>query len=320
MVNGPQVGFKLPNCGGILCEPGWARPQTILRLAGLAREMDYDSLWLHDHLLTPRELRGLPEPRFYEPMVVMAALAGAVPDMTIGVATLIAPLREPVLLYKQMVALEHFFPGRTIVGIGVGQYESEFEAFGTPTYRQRGRITNEYLELMQALSRQEAATFTGTQRSVTDAATYPKLVFGTQPPIWIGGNSEAAVDRARRYGSGWICSSALTPADVRARLAHLAADSPRLDVALTATVANADIGGTREGAAGTHKHSSVIVGSADTVAARLGDYVDAGIGHLLLTFRSPDLDALQAQLRWFAADVRPQLDQPQRNGNSRGEA
>ena len=102
----PHIGFKLPNCGGVMCNVEWATPANVVRLAGMARDLGYDSVWLHDHTVTPRELQHLDEPPFYEPLVVMAAIAGQVPDIVVGVATLILPFRDPVLLTKQMLYLE----------------------------------------------------------------------------------------------------------------------------------------------------------------------------------------------------------------------
>lgn len=306
----PHFGFKLPNCGGVLCETDWARPDTILELAGLARELGYDSVWLHDHLLTPRELQHLSQPRFYEPMTVMAAVAGAVPEIQVGVATLILPLRDPVLLAKQVVTMEHFFPGRTIIGVGLGQYESEFQAFGTDSYRSRGRVANEHLDIIEALLAEGPATVTGTSRSVVEAEAYPKPGSADAPTIWIGGNSDAAAKRAARYGTGWISSGALSPQDVEAQMSAIQPQRQPFHAVLTATVAREDLPAQPDapGEHRIHQHASVIAGDAAHVARQVRSYVAAGVSHFLLTFRSADLDAVRAQMRWFISDVAPLVD------------
>jgi alkanesulfonate monooxygenase SsuD/methylene tetrahydromethanopterin reductase-like flavin-dependent oxidoreductase (luciferase family) len=305
---GPHIGFKLPNCGGVMCEVAWANPNTILELAGLASELRFDSVWLHDHTVTPRELQHLDQPPFYEPLVVMAALASQIGDIEIGVATLILPFRDPVILTKQIITLERFFPRRFIFGLGLGQYESEFESFGVDTYRSRGKVANEYLEIMKALMDGGGASVSGAFRSVRDAHMFPKGSFPTEPPIWIGGNSAPAMQRAARYGRGWIFSGALAPGNAREQLDTLA-EAPRpFDVVLTATVARQD-GLSADGEDGhhIHQHSSVMAGSADEVARQIGDYVAAGVTYFLLTFRSSDLAAVESQMRWFATEVRPTL-------------
>ena len=306
---GPHIGFKLPNCGGVMCEVEWANPKTIVELGALAGELGYDSVWLHDHVVTPLELQQLEQPPFYEPLVVMAALASQVPDVQIGVATVILPFRDPVVLTKQIITLDRFFPGRFIVGLGLGQYESEFESFGVDTYHSRGRVANEYLDVMEALMREDGATVSGNFRSVRDAHVYPKGDFPLEPPIWIGGNSAPALRRAARYGCGWIFSGALAPSDVRDQLATLPSRPERFDVVLTATAARADDepAPSDAGVHRIHQHASIISGAAHDVARQMGEYVAAGVGHFLLTFRSTDLSNLQDQMRWFASEVRPML-------------
>lgn len=307
----PHIGFKLPNCGGVLCETEWARPDTILELAGLAHELGYDSVWLHDHLLTPRELQHLSQPRFYEPMTVMAAVAGAVPEIKVGVATLMLPLRDPVLLAKQVMTMEHFFPGRTIIGVGLGQYESEFQAFGTDSYRSRGRVANEHLNIIEALFAEGPATVSGTSRSVVEAEAYPKPDARHGPIIWIGGNSDAAAKRAARYGSAWISSGALSPQEVEDQMLSIRPQRQPFHAVLTATVARDDLPAERAepGEHRIHQHSSVIAGDAAAVSQQIRRYMASGVSHFLLTFRSSDLDALRAQMRWFISDVLPLVDQ-----------
>lgn len=307
----PHFGFKLPNCGGVLCETDWARPETILELAATAHELGYDSVWLHDHLLTPRELQHLTQPPFYEPMTVMSAVAAAVPEVKVGVATLILPLRDPVLLAKQIMTMEHFFPGRTIIGVGLGQYESEFQAFGSDSYRSRGRVANEHLDIIEALLAEGPATVTGASRSVVEAEAYPKPTPGEGPTIWVGGNSDAAAKRAARYGTGWISSGALSPQDVEAQMDSIQPQREPFHAVLTATVARevAPAEAEESGEHRIHQHASVIAGDAAHVAGQIGSYHEAGVSHFLLTFRSADLDAVRAQMRWFMSDVLPLVDE-----------
>ncbi len=307
---GPHIGFKLPNCGGVMCNVDWATPSNVLELAALARELSYDSVWLHDHTVTPRELQHLNDPPFYEPLVVMAAIAGQVPDIVIGVATLILPFRDPVILTKQMITLDRFFPGRFIIGLGLGQYESEFEAFGVDTYRARGKVANEYLEIIQALARDDGATVEGAYRTVRDAHVNPKSDFPNQPQVWVGGNSVPALKRAARYGRGWIFSGTLSPMTLREQLQSAEPAAATFDVVLTATAARQD-GQPAEGDGeghGIHQHASVMSGSAEEVARQMQDYVAAGVTHFLLTFRSTELAELKSQMRWFATEVRPRLE------------
>jgi alkanesulfonate monooxygenase SsuD/methylene tetrahydromethanopterin reductase-like flavin-dependent oxidoreductase (luciferase family) len=239
----------------------------------------------------------------------MATIAATVPDVIVGVATIIVPLRDPVLLAKQMVTLESFFPGRTIVGVGSGQYESEFEAFGSDGYHSRGKITDEYLTIMRELFTRDLASHAGAYRSIDGASFYPKPPVGA-PPLWIGGNSPAAVRRAREFGSGWIMSQAVSPSDVALHLGagEVSAGAAPLSAVLTATVApGAADELVQEDAHRVHRHPSVVRGDPAEVAAGLSEYIAAGVTHLLLSFRADDVPSLQRHMRWFSEEVRPLL-------------
>lgn len=305
-------GFKLPNCSGVMCEPEWARPETIIELASLAHEVGFDSVWLHDHILTPRELQHIDEPHFYEPITLMSALAAAVPRIQLGVATLILPFRDPVLLAKQIVTLERLFPGRILVGLGIGQFESEFEAFGGTPYNKRGKVANEYLDIIRSLLDDGSTSFEGEFRSVTGAVAYPKPTAAGQPEIWIGGDSTAGAQRARRYGQAWIVSQAVSLDTITAGLTP-APDSAERPVngVLSGAVTNPELSGLapaeEDDPHRIHSHRRRIEGDAAAVAESIRHYVDAGVVHFLLTFASDGLESLKRQMRWFAAEVRPQF-------------
>ena len=135
-----KFGFKLPNCGGVLCPPAWARPDVIDHMAASAIAAGFDFRWLHDHLVVPGELRHLGEPDYFEPIVTMSRLATIFPQVSIGTATIVLPFRDPVLLTKQMTTLSAFHPGRLIFGVGLGRYESEYESLGLDLYHTRGKV------------------------------------------------------------------------------------------------------------------------------------------------------------------------------------
>jgi probable F420-dependent oxidoreductase len=307
-----RFGYKLPNCAGVICEPDWARPQTIERLAAHAGATGFDSVWLHDHLLTPAELRHVPAPAFYDPVVLMPWLATIVPGVLIGVATLVIPLREPVGLAKQLATLEALFPGRIVAGVGVGRYESEFVAFGSDRFRKRGRMTDEYLRLMRALLSEPEVTLTGEFRSVAGAIAYPQKL----PPLWVGGSAPAALRRAARLGDGWV-PAAMTPEDVRAGRARLdealdaeGRERAAIPVALSLTVERVRTSGaTAREDGGLHVHHLVVSGSDAAVAEQLAAYAAAGVSHFLLSFRAASPEHVLEDMTWFTHAIKPQLAQ-----------
>lgn len=312
-----KIGYKLPNCAGVICEPEWATAGNLELLSRHAHRLGYDSLWMHDHLLAPEEVK-VDEPNFYEALITIGHLATLVPDIQFGIATIVLPLRDPVLMARQAMTLEMFFPGRVIIGVGVGRYESEFIASGSPSFKKRGKMTSEYLRLIRALWAPGATDFQGEFRSVKGARLYPKPAAHASPPIWIGGNSEAAMDRAVALGDGYV-PAAKTPEEIRADRQYLAdklekagRDPDHFPLGLSLTVEPIHPGATEavdpehRGLHG-HAQSRVVRGWTPEVIKGINDFAQAGVDHFMLSFRSSNLAQLQEHMEWFARDVRPQL-------------
>lgn len=305
---GVRIGYKLPNCGGVLCPPEWATVETIDAVARLAVGFGFDSLWLHDHLLTPAELSHLDRPAAYEPIVLATHLGALFPQVEIGVATLLLPLRDPVVLAKQLVTTDALLDGRFIAGLGAGRYASEFTAFGSTAFGRRGAVVGEHLEILRRLLSQPEATFAGEFRSVSGAAMWPKPPAG-RPRLWVAGQVPAALRRAARYGDGWIGASISAEEVETARGSLLATlqetgrDPSGFTLAVSLTVDPVGAGG-REA---LHTHRQSIGGTTPEIVERLLEYVSAGASHFMLTFPAATVDELEQMMRWFITEVRPQL-------------
>lgn len=306
MADDLSFGLKLPNCGGILCPPEWATPESLSDLAGLAAESGYGSVWFQDHLLTPAELRPLGDLRFYEPLMTAAALAARFPSLVFGIATIILPLREPVLLAKQLAAFEAFFPGRLKVGFGTGRYESEFDAFGAP-WSDRGRTADDYLEVVSALLAGGDVTREGA-RTLRAAVMSPGVPDGREV-IWVGGTAAAVLRRTVRHASGWICA-ALTPDEVAGHVSQLrellraAGREPSdLRIALSSTISR----GSRDDADdhSVHRHAKTIAGDEEQIVRTLQAHVEAGVTDFLIAFNEPTLEGLHRAAAWFADEIIP---------------
>ena len=112
-----------------------------------AEDLGFDSAMLIDHLLVaPPAYRTT----WLEPITLLAALSGVTRTIQLGTLVLVLPFREPVQFAKQWATLDVLSGGRSILGVGVGWMEEEFEAVGIP-HRERGARMNELLELITAL-------------------------------------------------------------------------------------------------------------------------------------------------------------------------
>ena len=161
-----------------------------------------DSLWFSDRIVGQGSI--------LEPVVAMAALAARSKVMKFGTSAILLPLRNPVVLAKELATLDFLSNGRLLLVVGLGQEDPlEYEACGVAK-SERGRRTNESIQALRALWTEEKATYEGRYYRFHDVAIEPRPAQKSGPPIWIGGRSEAALRRAGHLGDGWLASS-ITP-------------------------------------------------------------------------------------------------------------
>lgn len=176
-------------------------PDLLWRLVDLCEQRGVDSLWFSERLSSPAPV--------LEPLTTMAAVAARTRRLKFGPSVLVAPFRSPVLLARELAMLDYLSGGRMLPAVGIGvERESEFRAAGVP-YRERGRRTDEAIRILRLCWTGQEVTFAGHFWQLDRVQVLPTPV---QPafPVWIGGNSEAAMARAGRLGDGWI-PSFITP-------------------------------------------------------------------------------------------------------------
>src|SRR6478672_1511801 len=209
-----------------------ANPQTILQLAQHAETVGFESIWLADHVAFPVSFKSeypysaqgnfpsrLSDP-LMEPVATMGVLISATKRVRIGTAALIMPYRNPVLLARMLVTLDHFSGGRIVLGAGVGWLEEEFQALGSYDFKKRGRVTDEYLEIFKAICAGGEVSYRGETYAFDPVFSSPGSVQQPHPPILFGGLSNAALRRVVRLGNGWLAVSA-PPEKLQERLVML---------------------------------------------------------------------------------------------------
>jgi alkanesulfonate monooxygenase SsuD/methylene tetrahydromethanopterin reductase-like flavin-dependent oxidoreductase (luciferase family) len=209
-----RLGVNVPNFG-----PG-TDPDVLRRWALTVEGLGFDLLMLSDHIaVTPDVAEQYPAP-FYEPLTTLAWLAGQTRQIRLGTTVLIVPYRHPLLTARMAANLNDLSGGRLVLGVGVGWARQEFDALGVP-FRERGRLTDEHLLAIRAAWQDDADYRSG------------------QIPVWIGGNSDAAVRRAVRLGDAWH-PLRFTPgwlAEAAGRLAASATEQQRAQPALMPRIA-----------------------------------------------------------------------------------
>ena len=184
---------------------GGDNPNFLRELVEVGEKYGYDSIWLSDRIVSNRFS--------LEPMIALSMVAAYSDRMKFGTSVLALPLRNPVVLAKQVATLDYLSQGRFFPAVGLGQEEpEEYEACGVPKTDRAAR-TDEAIVLMRRLWQEDSVTHEGRFFTCHDVSITPKPVFQPSPPVWIGGRSPAAARRVGRVGDGWLVSSA-TPAEV----------------------------------------------------------------------------------------------------------
>lgn len=146
------------------------------------RGLGFASLWVIDHFLKA-PVYGT---TWLDPMLALTYAAAHTTRVKLGTSVLIVPLRNPVLLAKEVAMLQHLSGQRLILGLGVGWNPVEFEAVQVPR-RERGRRTDEIMEIVRRLLSQRTASYEGRYYRFPEIAIEP---FSGQPtPIWVGGGA-----------------------------------------------------------------------------------------------------------------------------------
>jgi probable F420-dependent oxidoreductase len=181
-----------------------ADPAVQVRIAQLAEELGYESLWTGEHVAMPirdNPVPVAPETPFLDSIVALTNIAAHTKRVRLGTGILVLPHHNPVLLAKALASLDLVSDGRLIAGFAGGYVRPEFEALGV-SFPDRGAITDDSLEAIRALWTQEAPRYTGRFASFSDIRFEPKPRQRPHPPIIIGGASPPALRRAARY-DGW---------------------------------------------------------------------------------------------------------------------
>lgn len=191
-----RFGLNLPNFGAE------ATPAALGAWASRAEEVGFHLLMVSDHIaLVPEVQRGFAAP-FYDPFATLAWLAGTTRSIELGTTVTVLPYRHPLQTARLAASIDRLSDGRLILGVAAGWSRQEFETLGVSFHR-RGRITSDYLAAIKALWSAEVASFESPSVTFQDVHTAPRPARVPHPPIWVGGQSPAALRRAAEFGDAW---------------------------------------------------------------------------------------------------------------------
>ena len=288
----------------------FSNTEAYWRWVDLAEAAGVDSIWQTDRLISR-------EP-FLECMTSLAALAGRTRRLKFGMNVLSLAQRDPVLVAKQCATVDMLSGGRLLPAFGVGSDRSpEWNAMNLDP-KTRGARTDEALEIIGRLWREDKVDFAGKHYHLTGASISPKPV---QPdlPMWIGGSSTAAIRRTARFGTGWqggaenpeMTAQVVTAIKAALKETGRTIDEDHYGAGFPFWFGKADDPGVA-GTLAAYKAlgladplSYFAIGDAEAIVTRIAAYIDAGISKFILRPMGRDDDEIIAQTERLIGAILP---------------
>ncbi len=292
-------------------------------MAKAAEAGGLDLLAFNDHVVVPRDIAskypysndgawpGAAVGECLEMVTAASFIAAATEKIKLLTSVMVVPHRPAMLAAKMLATVDVLSGGRLVVGAGAGWMREEFEALGLPPFEDRGRVTDEYIQAFKALWMEERPEMRGEHVRFDNVVFEPKPLQEPHPPIWIGGESGAAIRRAARLGDGWYPSNH-NPANLLDSPERYAKGVEMLERA--ADKAGRDVRGihraylafrpvnmpVREGA---RRHS--LTGSPDAIRDDIGQFAELGVETMIFFVAGAELEQILDGIAYLAGDVLP---------------
>jgi probable F420-dependent oxidoreductase len=256
------------------------------------------------HVAIPREPAEMMSTQWFDPIPTLAYIAGRTRRVRVMTNVFVAAYQHPLQTAKAFATLDALSGGRTIVGIGAGHVEGEFDALDVP-FAQRGALTDEAIDAITIALAQEWPEHAGPRWKFAGVGQRPRPLQKPRPPIWIGGSGKPALRRVAARGDGWIPQGtprAQLPDDIAYILRHRDEARPGAIpemgyITETVYVGAPDFDIGRYSVSGSPQ---ALVDSFNAVGAM-------GVSHLQLRFASRSASELCDQVAAFGAEVGPHL-------------
>lgn len=288
-----DYGLALPNIGFD------ANLDGMVAAVELAERHGFTDVWATDHLLV-NHAAAEDYGRTYESITTLAWLAGKSSTVRLGLSVVVVPMRNAVVLAKQLATLDALSGGRAIAGFGVGWSPDEFANIGlADRFHQRGAYTEETVALCRHLWSGTSAPFEGRFFQFSDFVFEPLPDQGVNLPIWIGGRDERALRRVGRIADAYH-ASATSPASYAPRIPIIraAAEAAGRPMPRLSARSRIELGSGAESFYTIH-------GSAEAAAAEIRAFAALGVDHLVLMFPPRDAAGLADAVERFVTEVRP---------------
>lgn len=290
--------------------------QKLIEYGVRMEELGFDSLWVWDHIFL-----GV-DPHFpiLDSLTLLTAIAARTKKIKLSTGILVLPLRNPVVLAKELSTLDNISNGRLLMAMAAGWYKREFDAVGVP-FEQRGKLMGENLDILKRLWTEDMVQGEWTNHKIPAGVMFPKPV-QNPCPILIGGYADRVLKRAALEGDGWLTYFYKPEAFVEswAKVVNFAKEGGKDP----ATLMNGNqlpimVGKSRAAVEETMMKwlnvdfdiaqgsqstmDSAIMGNVDECVAQLKEHIDAGVQKLIFVPYKYEMD----QIEIIAKEIVPQL-------------
>ena len=270
-----------------------------------AEELGLDGVFVPDHILAPSATTQHYGGHWPDPFSLLAYLAGRTRRIQVGTSVIVLPYRNPLVTAKAAATVDQVSGGRFVFGVGVGWDEEEFRDLALP-FRERGRLSDEYLRVIKAAWSSDKPEFKGQYLSFANATFAPRPAQRPHPPIWVGGTpgiiSSAAVRRTAELGDAWH-PLGLSVDDLEKGLATLREMATRFGRRDAPGLAPRNMLNLADRPRGAGRAS--FEGSPDEVAADLRRVQALGVEYLTFDLPRADVPTMMRTMGRFVKEVKP---------------
>jgi alkanesulfonate monooxygenase SsuD/methylene tetrahydromethanopterin reductase-like flavin-dependent oxidoreductase (luciferase family) len=319
-----KFGVRLPNSGPFAVKSSFAR------IAKECARLDYDAVWVHDHMHwgiedathfaagSAEAVRPGTYQNFFESISTLAHLS-TIEKIRFGIAALVLPFRNPIATARQFGTLQELTGGRMILGVCPGGIEHEFERLHIP-WKTRGGLTEEYMQVFNTLYSDElVSSFDGEYIKFSNLEFFPKPI---KPiPMWYAGHpSTRTARRVAKYCDGWIPSYLTCPQfektikKIRKFAVEFDRNPDKFDICHETYICIAKTGEEAEKISRRsmkeifpdEQYEKVfLIGSPDDIIKKLKMYEKSGLTDFEIKFICHDVDQMLDMIELFANEVKP---------------
>jgi probable F420-dependent oxidoreductase len=270
-------------------------------VARIAEHAGFAYVAVCDHVAIPKDRADAMSTTWWDCIATLSYIAAVTSRIRLLSHVYVLPFSHPLRAAKQWATLDALSGGRAIVGVGAGHVEGEFAALGVD-FARRGALLDEAIDALRASLADEFSSHEGRQWSYKEMGITPRPV-QDRIPVWVGGSSRAAIQRAAERGDGWLpqgppeggMSAAI------ARIRELRDQGGRAAEPFTIGA----LSGPLYVGEPTWDIGRAVTGPPEQIAGFLRVLAGFGADQIQVGFRSRDVHELYDQIRMFGADVAP---------------